>query len=65
MENMRQLFEEKVIPSFPDITTGLQRKPNGEYGSGTIEDHWQTFQEGFAMGLLFVEKMIGKKIEVI
>ena len=26
---------------------GLRRKSNGEYFSDLLEDHWQTFQEGW------------------
>ena len=26
---------------------GLRRKPNGEYVSDLLEDHWNTFQEGW------------------
>lgn len=61
IETMRQLFEEKVYPSFSGIAYGFLRKPNGEYVSDTLEDHWQTFQEGFEMGMLHVEKMIDER----
>ena len=45
---MRDLFENMVYPSF-GVTSGhsLRRKPNGEYVSDALEDHWQTFQEGW------------------
>jgi hypothetical protein len=26
---------------------GVKRKPNGEYISDLLEDHWNTFQEGW------------------
>lgn len=61
IETMRQLFEEKVYPSFSGIAYGFLRKPNGEYVSDVLEDHWQTFQEGFEMGMLHVEKMIDER----
>jgi hypothetical protein len=50
-ERIRELFEEKVYPSFPGIAHGLRRKDNGEYLSDTLEDHWQTFQEGFEIAV--------------
>jgi hypothetical protein len=45
-ERIRELFETRVYPSFPGIAVGLRCKPNGEYLSDALEDHWQTFQEG-------------------
>lgn len=49
MDNsIRQAFEEVCYPNF-GITSGhcLRRKPSGEYVSDMLEDHWQTFQEGW------------------
>jgi len=44
----RKAFEEVCYPSF-GVTSGysLRRKSNGEYVSDSLEDHWQTFQEGW------------------
>ena len=44
----RKAFEEVCYPSF-GVTSGhsLRCKPNGEYVSDALEDHWQTFQEGW------------------
>lgn len=45
---VRESFETVCYPNFPG--TGaykLKRKPNGEYISDSLEDHWQTFQEGW------------------
>lgn len=47
----RELFEEKVYPSFGTVAHGLRRKPSGEYVSDMLEDHWQTFQEGMEIGV--------------
>lgn len=58
---MRLLFEEKVYPSFSWSKHGLRQKKSGEYVSDILEDHWQTFQEGFEMGMLHVEKMIDER----
>lgn len=56
-ELVRELFENVTLPSFGgddgcefNYETGDRkwlRKPNGEYVSGDVEDHWNTFQEGF------------------
>ena len=50
-ERIRELFESEVYPSFPGIAHGLRRKDNGEYVSDALEDHWQTFQEGFEIAV--------------
>ena len=45
---IRQAFERDCYPNFsPDSAHGLRRKESGEYISDTLEDHWQTFQEGW------------------
>lgn len=48
---VRAIFESEVFPSFPGIEHGLRTKENGEYLSDTLEDHWNTFQEGFEFGV--------------
>lgn len=49
-ERIRKLFEENCYPNF-GLYEGLQRKPNGEYLNDVLEDHWQTFQEGFELAV--------------
>lgn len=44
---IREAFERVCYPSFPGVASGLRRKPSGEYISDALEDHWQTFQEGW------------------
>ncbi len=55
----REAFENITYPSLQlvDIRTahGLRRKPNGEYVSPTLEDHWQTFQEGWEEALKYMK----------
>ena len=53
---MRDLFENMVYPSF-GVTSGhsLRRKPNGEYVSDALEDHWQTFQEGWECAIEYLK----------
>lgn len=48
MDPIRQAFEEVCYPNF-GVTSGhgLRRRSSGEYVSDTLEDHWQTFQEGW------------------
>lgn len=57
MEAMRQAFEEVCYPNFtPDTAHGLRRKPNGEYVSDSLEDHWQTFQEGWEEAVKYLKQ---------
>lgn len=44
-ERIRQLFEKDTVPSF-GLDIDISRKANGEYINSTLEDHWQTYQEG-------------------
>lgn len=49
---IRRAFESECYPNFsPDSAHGLRRKPNGEYISDVLEDHWQTFQEGWEQAM--------------
>jgi hypothetical protein len=53
-DKIRELFEKVTAPSFGLSVLSFDgskeiypRLPNGEYSNPTVEDHWQTFQEGF------------------
>ena len=65
---MREAFEQTTaqefgIPNFSaegsyDYETGKKvwlRKSNGEYVSPELEDHWQTFQEGWEAAIAFLK----------
>lgn len=51
VDPVRQAFENITYPTLQCAGTytahGLRRKPNGEYMSDLLEDHWNTFQEGW------------------
>jgi hypothetical protein len=52
---VRKAFEEVCFPSFGrTFAYGLRRKPNGEYVSDALEDHWQTFQEGWEEAIKYI-----------
>ena len=57
MDPIRQAFEEVCYPSF-GVTSGhsLRRKPNGEYVSDVLEDHWQSFQEGWEEAIKHIQR---------
>ena len=55
IDPMRDLFENMVYPSFDGTSHGLRRKPNGEYVSDVLEDHWQTFQEGWECAIEYLK----------
>lgn len=44
---VRHAFETVSYLSLRATGHGLRRKANGEYVSDALEDHWQTFQEGW------------------
>ncbi len=51
VDPMRHAFETITYSSLnfagSHTAHGLRRKPNGEYFSALLEDHWNTFQEGW------------------
>lgn len=56
MDPIRQAFEQECYPNFtPGSAHGLRRKLNGEYVSDTLEDHWQTFQEGWEQAVIHLQ----------
>jgi hypothetical protein len=50
-KTIRELFEEFTVPSFGPFDGGIVYNERGEYLNSAIEDHWQTFQEGFEIAL--------------
>ena len=52
---MRKAFEEITYSTLNIVGSrtghGLRRKENGEYVSDLLEDHWNTFQEGWEAAL--------------
>jgi hypothetical protein len=57
---VRKAFEEVCFPSFGrTFAHGLRRKLNGEYVSDALEDHWQTFQEGWEEAIKYTAETKG------
>lgn len=56
MTTIRGYFEEVTLSSFAHTKpyNTFKRNPNGEYVNGIIEDHWQTFQEGWASAVEYL-----------
>jgi hypothetical protein len=54
---VRQAFEEVCFPNF-GVVSGytLGRNNKGEYADGTVEDHWQTFQEGWEEAMNYLKQ---------
>ena len=47
-DQIRKAFEKVTYLSLRATGHGLNRRQdNGQYVSDTLEDHWQTFQEGW------------------
>jgi len=57
MENaMRLAFEKVTAPSFGwDGVPNLQRDVIGNYMDPQLEDHWQTFQEGWEEAVKYLK----------
>lgn len=51
---VREHFERITAPSFC-LDEDYTILPNGEYKSPVIEDHWQTFQEGWESCVNFLK----------
>lgn len=62
---IREAFEEVCFPSFGPIVDGLNRYASGEYINPTLEDHWNTFQEGWEAALEFLKKKSGTYSDVM
>lgn len=51
MDPIRKAFEEVCAPNFSVGYLDLSKNKKGEYLNGVLEDHWQTFQEGWECAL--------------
>jgi len=59
---IREAFERTTAPTFGHELPQT-RKSNGEHVSGILEDHWQTFQEGWESAMESAVKMLRTKNE--
>jgi hypothetical protein len=57
MNIIRKYFEETAAEHFPYSDVKLIRNEDDEYINPTIEDHWQTFQEGWECAILFIKEV--------
>ena len=72
---IREAFEEVCFPSFGSIVDGLNRYASGvdglnryasgEYINPTLEDHWNTFQEGWEAALEFLKNKSGTYSDIM
>jgi hypothetical protein len=58
VDPMREAFENITYLSLQcagsHTAHGLRRKPDGEYMSDLLEDHWNTFQEGWEEAIKYL-----------
>jgi hypothetical protein len=54
---IREYFEKTTVCCFPEDTYKLIRNEKDEYINSILEDHWQTFQEGWECAIKFMEEM--------
>lgn len=53
-DQVRKAFESVCVPNFGFKENGIDRRlDNGQYLNNVIEDHWQTFQEGWECAIEF------------
>ena len=53
---IRKAFEEVTYLSLRSTGHGLQRRlQDGQYVNDTLEDHWQTFQEGWEEAIKYLQ----------
>ena len=66
MNEIRQAFETVCVPNF-GITgsQNLNRNSKGEYTDSTLEDHWQTFQEGWESAVLHLKSKSGNYSDIV
>ena len=55
IDPIREAFEEVAVPALGPFLGGVVRKASGEYMDPTLEDHWQTFQEGWEAAVEFLK----------
>ena len=48
---IREIFEQVTLVNFSREEVDTTRLVNGQYRNPIIEDHWQTFQEGWEEGI--------------
>lgn len=53
---MREAFEETTLPQFPGHFDRGTKYPDDTYIDRSIEDHWQTFQEGWEAAIDYLKK---------
>lgn len=63
-DHIREAFETVSCPSFGHELT-YPRKPNGEYYDPKLEDHWQTFQEGWEAAVEYLKRNGGNYSDII
>lgn len=54
---IREAFERITAPAF-GREFEYRKKGNGEYANGALEDHWQTFQEGWEAAIESTVKVL-------
>lgn len=52
---IREAFETVCFPNFGLLNSGLERDHQGIYYNHTVEDHWQTFQEGWDSAIEYLK----------
>jgi hypothetical protein len=54
---IRKSFEEITVRNFDKDPYDLTRNEKDEYINPILEDHWQTFQEGWECAIIFIKEV--------
>lgn len=55
IDSIREAFERVTVPAFRPSLRGVDRLPSGEYRDVALEEHWNTFQEGWEAAVEFLK----------
>ena len=55
---MREIFEQITLSNFSEEEFDTTRLANGQYRNPIVEDHWQTFQEGWEEGIKWFRQSV-------
>jgi len=58
IEIVRQEFERVAVPNFFIGEVDLARDSKGQYIASSLEDHWQTFQEGWGSAVAAIKSRV-------
>ena len=62
---IREAFEKHSAPSFGTSSDIIKKNSKGEYKNLNVEDHWQTFQEGWESAINHLKNKKGDHSDIV